>query len=204
MATLRLLYVVHNAAFCHGRKQREQQQATDMARKHRSASKQQQKQVTGHKIVVLDAGIATSLCPNDQKNLHDLFRAVLLNDGDRAGRLMVERARYERCSQVQGGADAFAAGIQGIVSEFHDRRQEGLTLGGVRIGVLLGQVLDLCRIHGVEINPSMATTIFSTLILEGLGRLLEPNLNLCFYSFVLGRSMIRDSWRQSATTANRQ
>lgn len=143
-------------------------------------------------IVFLDAGIATSLEPNDQRNLHDLFRAVILNDGDRAGRLMVERAKYERCSSTPGGVDAFAQGIAELVSEFHDRRKDGLTLGAVRIGSLLSRVLDLCRVHGVEIDPAMASIVISTLVLEGLGRSLEPSLNLIDFAvpFVIGRGRV--------------
>ena len=144
------------------------------------------------KIVFLDAGIASSLNPDDQRNLRDLFRAVILNQGYEAGRLMVERARYERCSHVPGGTEAFARGIQQIVSEFHDNRKQGLSLGAVRIGQLLGNVLDLCRIHGVEIDPAMASIVISTLVLEGLGRSLDPNLNLIDFSvpFVLGRGRV--------------
>ena len=92
-----------------------------------------------------------------QQNLRDLFKAVVLNDGEKAGRLLVERARYERCSQIDGGVEAFSKGISNIVAEFHDNRKNGLTLGAVHIGVLLGKVLDLCRVHGVEIDLSMAT-----------------------------------------------
>lgn len=143
---------------------------------------------TRRTIVFLDAGIANSLSRDDQRNLMDLFRAVLLNDGNRAGRLMVERAKYERCSQVPGGIDAFAKGVEDIVSEFHDRRKQGLTLGAVRIGSLLGRVLDLCRVHGVEIDPAMASVVISTLVLEGLGRSLSPELNLIDFAkpFVIG------------------
>ena len=139
-------------------------------------------------IVFLDAGISNSLSPNDQQNLTDLFRAVIFNDGNRAGRLMVERAKYERCSQIEGGIDNFALGVQDIVSEFHDRRKEGLTLGAVRSGSLLTRVLELCRVHGVEIDPAMANVVLSTLVLEGLGRSLEPNLNLIDFAkpFILG------------------
>lgn len=144
------------------------------------------------KIVFLDAGIATSLSKDDQRNLLDLFRAVLLDDGDQAGRLMVERAKNERCSSMEGGVDAFARGISELVSEFHDRRREGLTLGAVRIGSLLSRVLDLCRRYGVEIDPAMASIVVSTLVLEGLGRSLEPNLNLIDFAvpFVLGRGQV--------------
>jgi aarF domain-containing kinase len=140
------------------------------------------------RIVFLDAGIATSLTPTDQQNLIDLFRAVLLDDGYEAGKLMVLRAKSERCSQVEGGIEAFAQGVADLVSEFHDRRKAGLTLGAVHIGSLLHRVLDLCRIHGVEIDPSMASIVLSTLVLEGLGRSLHPDLNLIDFAipFVLG------------------
>lgn len=80
----------------------------------------------------------------------------MLNDGYTAGKLMVERARYERCTSVPGGEQAFANGVADIVAEFHDRRKQGLTLGAVRVGALLGQVLDLCRRFGVEIDPVSA------------------------------------------------
>eukprot|EP00536_Pseudo-nitzschia_multiseries_P012801 jgi/Psemu1/298226/fgenesh1_pm.508_\ len=137
---------------------------------------------TKRSIVFLDAGIAISLTPNDRRNLIDLFRAVVFNDGKRAGRLMVERAKYERCSKTPGGVDMFSEGIGAIVSEFHDRRKEGLTLGAVRIGVLLRRVLDLCRVHGVEIDPAMASVVISTLVLEGLGRSLSPDLDLLTFA----------------------
>ena len=76
-------------------------------------------------IIFLDAGIATSLEPSDKKNLKDLFKAVVLNDGYSAGELMVERARYERCTSIPGEKHAFASGISKLVSEFHDRRKHG-------------------------------------------------------------------------------
>lgn len=143
-------------------------------------------------IVFIDAGIAVSLSPQDQKNLKDLFRAVLLNNGDTAGRLMVARAKFERCSQIPGGVDAFAAGVEAIVSDFHDNRKEGLTLGAVGIGALLSRVLDLCRVHGVEIDPAMASIVLSTLVLEGLGRSLDPDINLIDVAipFVLWRGRV--------------
>lgn len=157
-----------------------------------SQQQAQQHETIKRSIVFLDAGIAISLSPNDQRNLIDLFRAVIFNDGNRAGRLMVERAKHERCSQVEGCVDAFAEGIADIVSDFHDRRKEGLTLGAVRIGVLLSRVLDLCRIHGVEIDPSMASVVISTLVLEGLGRSLSPDLDLLNFArpFLVGRGTV--------------
>jgi predicted unusual protein kinase regulating ubiquinone biosynthesis (AarF/ABC1/UbiB family) len=161
--------------------------------------KPQQARKTHCAIVFLDAGIATSLQPNDLKNLLDLIRAVVLNRGEDAGRLMIERAKYERCSQTPGGVQAFCQGIAAIVAEFHHDALAaplsegkvfmGLTLANVRVGALLSRVLDLCRIHGVEIDPAMATLVLSVLVLEGLGRSLDPTFNILDFAmpFVLGR-----------------
>lgn len=147
---------------------------------------------THYTIIFLDAGIANSLRPNDQRNLHDLFKAVVLNDGYTAGQLMVERARFERCSSIPGGTHAFATGVSELVSEFHDRTKQGLTLGAVRVGSLLGRVLDLCRRYGVEIDPAMASVVVSMLVLEGLGRSLDSDLNLmkAAMPFLLGRGEV--------------
>jgi len=144
---------------------------------------------TKYMITFLDAGIATSLQPNDRKNLRDLFKAVVLNDGYTAGALMIERARFERCSSIPGGKEKFASGVQDIVSEFHDRRKQGLTLGAVRIGALLAKVLDLCRVYHVEIDPAMSSIVISMMVLEGLGRSLDPDLNLIKSAipFIMGK-----------------
>jgi aarF domain-containing kinase len=152
----------------------------------------EREEVEKRTLVFLDAGIATALGENDRKNLFDLFRAVITNKGKEAGMLMIERAKHERCSQEEGGVEAFTNGIAAIVSEFHDRRKEGLTLGAVRIGSLLSRVLDLCRVHGVEVDPAMANVVISTLVLEGLGRSLEPRLNLIDFAlpFIMGRGRV--------------
>lgn len=62
-------------------------------------------------------------------------------------------------SQVEGGVDAFAKEIDEWVAKFYDRREEGLTLSEVRIRSLLSRVLELCRVHGVEMNPPMARIV---------------------------------------------
>lgn len=44
-------------------------------------------------LVVLDAGIVCELDQHDRKNFIDLFYAVVVGDGEQAGRLMIERVR---------------------------------------------------------------------------------------------------------------
>jgi len=139
------------------------------------------------RICIIDAGIVTSLKSGDATNLKDLFLAVVTNDGENAGRMIVERAKRHDCDDI----DAFAKGIGGIIQEFHDCRSEGLTLGAVRIGSLLTRVLDLCRLHKVLLEPAMANVVLSTVVLEGVGRTLDPSMNLmdAALPFLLGRGL---------------
>jgi len=126
------------------------------------------------RLVILDAGIVSELEEGDKKNLRDLFRAVVFNKGEEAGRMIVDRAKRERCEDKE----MFAREIGKIVSEFHEQRSIGLTLGAVKIGSLLSRVLDLCRTHRVLLEPAMANVVLSTIVLEGVGRTLDPDLNL--------------------------
>ena len=131
------------------------------------------------KVVFIDAGIVTELSATDAKNLKDLFRCVVLNDGKKAGRLMIERAKFEVCSKKEGGVEEFSKKVESIVEEFHDgRKRGGLTLGAVKIGELMGRMLELCRTHGVSLEPAMCNVILSTLVLEGLGRSLDDEMDL--------------------------
>jgi aarF domain-containing kinase len=125
-------------------------------------------------LTILDAGIAASLGEEDRSNLRDLFGAVVMNRGREAGLMIVDRARVEKCKD----REAFAKEIEGIVNRFHDLRKSGLTLGGVKIGALLGEVLSACRRHGVMLEPKMANVVLSTIVLEGVGRTMDPDLNL--------------------------
>ncbi len=125
-------------------------------------------------LVFLDVGIAARLGREDQTNLRDLFRAIVLNRGIEAGKMIVDRSKKSDCADP----DEFARKIAQIIGEFHESRSKGLTLGAVKIGGLLGRVLELCRSHGVLLEPAMANVVLSTIVLEGLGRSLDPDLNL--------------------------
>lgn len=126
------------------------------------------------RLVFLDVGIVCELKENDRKNLRDLFKAVVFNQGYEAGLMIVDRAKREECEDKE----KFAREIGKIIEEFHEQRSIGLTLGAVKIGSLLSRVLDLCRVHKVLLEPAMANVVLSTIVLEGVGRTLDPDLNL--------------------------
>lgn len=156
--------------------------------KDKSSNGQSSFVVEDPKIVFLDTGMAHSLNSNDLKNLRDLFKAVVVNDGETAGNLMMERAKYIQPNFAK--KESFAKSIGAIVNEFHEKKS--LTFGAIQVGVLLSRVLNQCRIHGVEIDPAMSTIVLSTLVLEGVGRSLNPDLNLmeAAMPFILGMGRI--------------
>jgi aarF domain-containing kinase len=62
-----------------------------------------------------------------------------------------------------------------IVGEVH---KNGLTLGRIGIGELLGRVLTLCYRHRVKLESNFASVVIAMGILDGLGRRLDPDINL--------------------------
>ena len=122
-------------------------------------------------VVLLDAGIATTLSDRDHVNFRDLFSAICRRDGRRAGELMLERSPEQRCQDPE----AFVTAIEGIVDE---ALSSGLSLKNVQIGSLLGRVLSLACDHQVRLESNFTQVALSIMVLEGVGRQLDPDQDL--------------------------
>lgn len=123
-------------------------------------------------LAFIDAGLAVELEKEDRRNLVDLFKAVINNDGYAVGKLMIDRSRD--ASKVIDG-DIFAAEMKAVVNEVH---QVGLDLGKISISQLLQRVLMLCYQHQVKLEPRYATVIIALGVVEGLGRQLDPEVDI--------------------------
>lgn len=123
-------------------------------------------------LMFIDAGLAVELQRDDRRNLVDLFKAVITNDGLAVGKLMIERSRARHL--VRDG-DKFALEMSRIV---HDVHQSGLTLGRLGVSELLRKVLILCFKHQVKLESRFASVIVAMGVVEGLGRQLDPNIDL--------------------------
>lgn len=130
-----------------------------------------------NKLVILDCGICSSLSDLDRVNLKDLFRAVVRNKGKEAGYMIVDRSSGPGAENVKD-REAFAEKIEAIVDEFHSRKKLGLTLGTVKIGELLEDVMTCCRVNRVRMEPKMSAVVLSTIVLEGVARELDGRMNL--------------------------
>ena len=123
-------------------------------------------------LIFIDTGLVTELNATNRKNFLDLFRAVAEFDGYKAGHLMVER-----CRQPDAVIDreVFALKMQHLVIGVKGRT---FALGNIKIGDVLSEVLDMVRSHHVRMEGDFVNVVISILLLEGIGRSLNPDLDL--------------------------
>jgi len=123
-------------------------------------------------LIFIDTGLVTALNATNRKNFLDLFKAIAEFDGYRAGHLMVER-----CRQPDAVIDdeVFALKMQHLVLGVKSRT---FALGNIKIGDVLNEVLSMVRQHHVRMEGDFVNVVISILLLEGIGRTLDPSLDL--------------------------
>ncbi|KAG5654683.1 hypothetical protein H0H81_007439 [Sphagnurus paluster] len=140
-------------------------------------------------IVFIDAGLVTTLDATNRKNFLDLFRAVAEFDGYRTGQLMVERSRSP---ELAIDTETFALKMQHLVLTV---KRKTFSLGQIKISDLLTEVLKAVRVHHVKMEGDFINTVISILLLEGIGRQLDPGLDL----FASALPILRQLGGQMAT-----
>lgn len=123
-------------------------------------------------LIFIDTGLVTELNATNRTNFLDLFKAVAEFDGYRAGHLMVERCRQP---EAVIDAEVFALRMQHLVLGVKSRT---FALGSIKIGDILNEVLSMVRAHHVRMEGDFVNVVISILLLEGIGRSLDPNLDL--------------------------
>jgi aarF domain-containing kinase len=123
-------------------------------------------------LIFIDAGLVTALNATNRKNFLDLFKAIAEFDGYRAGHLMVERCRQPEAVIDQ---EIFALKMQHLVLGV---KSKTFALGNIKIGDVLNEVLSMVRGHHVRMEGDFVNVVISILLLEGIGRSLDPNLDL--------------------------
>jgi len=123
-------------------------------------------------LIFIDTGLVTELNAKNRGNFLDLFRAVAEFDGYKAGHLMVERCRQP--SAVIDG-EVFALRMQHLVLGV---KSSTFALGNIKIGDILNEVLSMVRTHHVRLEGDFVNVVLSILLLEGIGRSLDPDLDL--------------------------
>ena len=123
-------------------------------------------------LIFIDTGLVTELNDTNRKNFLDLFRAIAEFDGYRAGQLMVER-----CRQPAAVIDPeiFALKMQHLVLGV---KAKTFALGQIKFGDVLHEVMSMVRNHHVRMEGDFVNVVISILLLEGIGRQLDPDMDL--------------------------
>ncbi|XP_069619363.1 uncharacterized aarF domain-containing protein kinase 2 isoform X1 [Ranitomeya imitator] len=123
------------------------------------------------RLVLLDAGIVAELQENDLENFRSVFTAVVLGQGEKVAELILHHARANQCVDVQ----SFKSQMAELVNE---ARTNTVSLGKLQVATLLSRVFHLLMTHKVKLESNFASIVFAILVLEGLGRSLDPEIDI--------------------------
>ncbi|HVX96740.1 MAG TPA: AarF/UbiB family protein [Polyangia bacterium] len=131
------------------------------------------------KLALLDLGLVGELDGPHRRGFTKFFAAWAQRDGDTMARLMYEMSAnaHERAAG-QGPADPEAfERYRAAIIEFVGRYW-GQRLGEVQVGKVLFDMLGILRRHRVRVNPTFTIVNIAIAVTEGIGKQLDPELDL--------------------------
>ncbi|MEE6477731.1 hypothetical protein FKM82_011605 [Ascaphus truei] len=123
------------------------------------------------RLVLLDAGIVAELQDADLQNFRAIFTAIVLGQGEKVAELILHHARANQCKDVE----MFKSQMAELVNE---ARKNTVSLGKLQVAILLSRVFRLLMTHKVKLESNFASIVFAILVLEGLGRSLDPEMDI--------------------------
>ncbi|KAG0679779.1 hypothetical protein C6P40_005168 [Pichia californica] len=123
-------------------------------------------------LCFIDAGLVTELDERNRFNFISLFNALAQFDGYKAGELMIERSKTP---ETAINKELFYIKVERLVNKVKERT---FTLGAVSIGDLLDNMLSMVRSHHVRMEGDFVSIVVAILILEGICRQLDPDIDL--------------------------
>lgn len=126
------------------------------------------------KFVVLDAGLVFSLAKTQRENFAVMFKKLNEGDGYGCGELLIER-------KPPGSADVinpvgFCEEMQRISNDCQEDNK--FVISKVQMASVLLQVMKACSKYNVTLDAKFVSLFTSIIILEGVGRSLNPNLEI--------------------------
>jgi len=121
------------------------------------------------RLFLIDLGMIARIPPDLMRPWIETFMALAQQDGKAAARLF-----YVYAPTV--GTRDYAAFERDVIEYF--KGLYGLSLGDVEISQALGGIMNILRRHRVQIDPSFTVVQVALLVAEGLGKQLDPNVDL--------------------------
>jgi ubiquinone biosynthesis protein len=121
------------------------------------------------RYIALDFGIVGTLTDNDRDYLAQNFTAFFRRDYKRVAELHVESGWVPPATRI----DALESAIRTVCEPLFDRPLKDISLGQVLL-----RLFQTSRRFNVEIQPQLVLLQKTLLNIEGLGRQLDPDLDL--------------------------
>jgi len=121
------------------------------------------------RLISLDFGIVGTLTPTDKEYLAQNFTAFFRRDYKRVAELHVESGWAPPHTRI----DELEAAIRAVCEPYFDR-----PLKEISLGMVLMRLFQTSRRFQVEIQPQLVLLQKTLLNIEGLGRELDPDLDL--------------------------
>ncbi|XP_076166273.1 putative aarF domain-containing protein kinase 2, partial [Ptiloglossa arizonensis] len=124
------------------------------------------------RLVILDCGLVVSLNDRCRRNLRDVFRSVLMGNGELAAEYILEHS-----SQISPDPDGFKNTMREIVNT-HLRSNLNVTGPNTSVSAIMTELFSAMVRHRVKQDGSFSSVILSIVVIEGLGRSLDPNIDI--------------------------
>ncbi|KAI9104833.1 ABC1 family-domain-containing protein [Phlyctochytrium arcticum] len=126
-------------------------------------------------IVILDAGIVSSLSDHNLKNIHDSFRAGVEYDGVRVADLLLSRCKEpENVFDPEGARKT----LDGLMRDVQVAADGQLLLSTIHTSKVITRVADLLRTHRIGLDGEFVGLFVCCVIVEGIGRRLFAEMDL--------------------------
>lgn len=125
---------------------------------------------TPTKLVILDCSLSSSLTYEDYKKFTGVIKAVILGKGEEVADLFLKHSEHE-CNNPEG----FKSDMKKLVSAaWHNT----ISLGTLNLSELMPSVFLLLSTYHVRLESNFVSIILAMMVVEGLGRSLDPSLDL--------------------------
>lgn len=123
----------------------------------------------GNVVCFLDFGIVGSLHGEDRDQLVEMIAALVKRDADRMIRLAMETGQVSRRVDVRS--------LRLEIEDYLDRYWD-VPLKRIRLSEAVSEFLDVAHRHRIRFPPNLVMLARAFMILEGVGRDLDPDFNL--------------------------
>lgn len=121
------------------------------------------------RVAILDLGFIGQLDPRHREGFARYFAAFASGDGVTMARLMAEMSPSRQVLDYPG----FERAVTDFVRRYH-----GLRLGEVQVSAVFLDMLNILRRFRVRVNPTFTLVNIAIAVTEGIGKQLDPEVDL--------------------------